>query len=178
MIQGAYGEARGYYERALAMYQALYPKERYPQGHPDLALSLNNLGGVLKAQGAYGEARGYLERALAMYQALYPKERYPQGHPDLAGSLNNLGLLLQAQGAYGEARGYCRAGAGDEPGPLPQGAVSAGAPRPGRKPDQPGRTARGPGGLRRGRAVRSSKAWTCSKTWPTSCWPPPPRPRR
>ncbi len=35
--QGDYGEARGYYERALAMDQALYPKDRYPQGHPDLA---------------------------------------------------------------------------------------------------------------------------------------------
>ena len=29
------------YERALAMYEALYPKEQYPQGHPDLATSLN-----------------------------------------------------------------------------------------------------------------------------------------
>jgi hypothetical protein len=26
------------------MYRALYPKEKFPQGHPDLAISLNNLG--------------------------------------------------------------------------------------------------------------------------------------
>ena len=87
------------------MHQALYPKDRFPHGHPDLANSLNNLGLLLKAQGDYGEARGYLERALAMNEALYPKDRYPQGHPDLATSLNNLGALLQAQGDYGEARG-------------------------------------------------------------------------
>ena len=88
------------------MRQSLYPKDRYPQGHPDLAQSLNALGFLLQAQGSYGEARGYFERALAMDQSLYPKDRYPQGHPDLATSLNNLGFLLQAQGSYGEARGY------------------------------------------------------------------------
>ncbi len=71
-----------------------YPTDRYPQGHPDLATSLNNLGALLEAQGSYGEARVYYERALAMRELLYPKDRYPQGHPDLATSLNNLGDLL------------------------------------------------------------------------------------
>ena len=84
------------------MHQSLYPKDRYPQGHPDLAGSLNNLGGLLLDQGSYVEGRGYYERALAMHQSLYPKDRYPQGHPDLAQSLNNLGFLLFAQGSYGE----------------------------------------------------------------------------
>jgi len=93
------------------MRQALYTKERYPQGHPDLALGLNNLGFVLQTQGAYGEARGYLERALAMRQALYAKERYPQGHPDLASSLNNLGFLLSFQSLYHEAKPFFQQGA-------------------------------------------------------------------
>ena len=88
---GLVRRARVYFERALAMCESLYPKARYPQGHPDLAISLNNLGALLQAQGSYGEARGYFERALAMHQSLYPKDRYPQGHPDLAISLNNLG---------------------------------------------------------------------------------------
>jgi CHAT domain-containing protein/tetratricopeptide (TPR) repeat protein len=88
------------------MREALYPKERYPQGHPLLASSLNNLGSLLRAQGDYGGARGYYQRALEMGQALYPKERYPQSHPDLVTSLNNLGLLLKLQGDYGGARGY------------------------------------------------------------------------
>ena len=87
------------------MEEALYPKERYPQGHPTLAFSLNTLGKLLEAQGALGGARAYYERALAMTQALYPKEKYPQGHPDVALSLNNLGCLLEAQGSYDEARG-------------------------------------------------------------------------
>ncbi len=81
--QGSYDEARGYYERALAMCRSLYPKTRYPQGHPELARSLNSLGAMLEAQGLYGEARGYYERALAMRESLYPKTRYAQGHPKL-----------------------------------------------------------------------------------------------
>jgi tetratricopeptide (TPR) repeat protein len=104
--QGSYSEARGYYERALAMHRSLYPQERYPQGHPELATSLNNLGSLLQAQGSYGEVQGYYERALAMWQSLYPKDRYPRGHPELARSLNNMGLLRHDQGSYGEARGY------------------------------------------------------------------------
>ncbi len=80
------------------MTEALYPRNRYPQGHPDLAGSLNNLGSLLGAQGDYGGAREYFERALAMREALYPKEGYPQGHPDLAGSLHSLGFLLGEDG--------------------------------------------------------------------------------
>jgi len=104
--QGSYGEARVYYERALAMYQSLYPKDRYPQGHPDLAGGLNNMGIMLLGHGSYGEAGPYLERALAMYQSLYPKSRYPRGHPLVANCLNNLGGLPMYQGSYGEALGY------------------------------------------------------------------------
>jgi tetratricopeptide (TPR) repeat protein len=88
------------------MNQSLYPKERYPQGHPALAISLLSLGTLLQAQGLYDEARGYLELALNMNQPFYPKDRYPQGYPALACSLLALGSLLQSQGSYGEARGY------------------------------------------------------------------------
>ena len=31
-------------QATLTMTEALYPKDRYPNGHPDLANSLNNLG--------------------------------------------------------------------------------------------------------------------------------------
>ena len=32
------------------MYKKLYPPEKYPDGHPDLATSLNNLGALLDAR--------------------------------------------------------------------------------------------------------------------------------
>jgi CHAT domain-containing protein/tetratricopeptide (TPR) repeat protein len=92
--------------QSLRLLERLYPKTDYPDGHPDLATSLNNLGLLLRDQGDYGGSRGYYERALAMRQALYPKDRYPHGHPHLAASLNNLGGLLRDQGDYGGARGY------------------------------------------------------------------------
>jgi CHAT domain-containing protein/Tfp pilus assembly protein PilF len=104
--QGKFAEATKMMKQALAMYQRLYPRGKYPQGHPDLATSLHNLGTLLWAQGEYAAARPYLEQALAMRQRLYPKAQYPQGHPDLAQSLNNLGALLQAEGEYAAARAY------------------------------------------------------------------------
>src|SRR5262249_31315232 len=50
--------------------EQLYPKEHYPQGHPHLATSLNNLGFVLKAQGEYAQALGYYQRGLEMAESL------------------------------------------------------------------------------------------------------------
>jgi hypothetical protein len=57
----------------MEMRQALYPKEKYCNGHPHLAEVLNNLGALLSDQGDYASARDYLEQARAMRQALYPK---------------------------------------------------------------------------------------------------------
>src|SRR5262249_29367557 len=80
--------------------------ERYPQGHPVLAISLNNLAGLLMARGEYGPAQEYYEEALAINQKLYSPEAYPQGHRDLATSLNNLGGLHMVRGEYGPAQIY------------------------------------------------------------------------
>jgi tetratricopeptide (TPR) repeat protein len=45
--------------------------------HPDTALSLNNLGYLLRAQGQMSEARPYYERALAIYErVLGPDHSY------------------------------------------------------------------------------------------------------
>jgi CHAT domain-containing protein/tetratricopeptide (TPR) repeat protein len=88
------------------MREALFPKDRYPGGHPALATSLNDLGLLLTNEGDYGGARGYYERALAMNEALFPEDRYPRGHPQLAVSLSGLGQLLADRGDYDGARGY------------------------------------------------------------------------
>jgi hypothetical protein len=52
------------------MRESLYPKDRYPQGHPHLATSLSNLGGLLQAQGSYAEAGVFLRQGADMQQAL------------------------------------------------------------------------------------------------------------
>jgi tetratricopeptide (TPR) repeat protein len=88
------------------MRHTLYPPGKYPDGHPELATSLNNVGFVLRARGEYGLAEPFFSDALAMRQQLYPKEKYPDGHPDLAQSLNNVGFLLEARGEYGRAEPF------------------------------------------------------------------------
>jgi CHAT domain-containing protein/Tfp pilus assembly protein PilF len=106
--EGKYQDASKMAREALRIRRRLYPKKQYPDGHPDLARSLNNLGSLLQAQGEYAQAEPFLRDALAMYQKLYPKARYPDGHLHLATSLNNLGGLLQAQGEYARAETFLR----------------------------------------------------------------------
>jgi len=78
-------------EEALELRRLLYPREKCPQGHPNLAQSLHNLAALLDAQGQYAKAEPVYREALTMRQALYPKDKYPRGHLDLASTLNNLG---------------------------------------------------------------------------------------
>jgi tetratricopeptide (TPR) repeat protein len=90
------------------MRHKLYPKEKYPDGHPDLATSLNNLGGLLQARGEYAQAEPFYRDALAMSRKLCPKDKYRDGHRDLAISLSNLGTLLKARGQYAKAEPFLR----------------------------------------------------------------------
>jgi len=90
------------------MRRRLYPADKYPDGYPDLATSLNNLGFLLKARGEYDEAERFYREALAMDRKLYPADKYPGGYPDLAGILSNVGLLLEARGEYGKAEPFYR----------------------------------------------------------------------
>jgi tetratricopeptide (TPR) repeat protein/CHAT domain-containing protein len=99
-------EALDRQQRHLALTQQLFPASSFPNGHADLAGSLNNLGFLLQSKGESGKALPYYEQALAMYRRLYPEARFPQGHPDLAASLHNLGELLYAMGEYGKALPY------------------------------------------------------------------------
>jgi CHAT domain-containing protein len=100
---GDYAKARASFREALAMYRALYPKERYPQGHANLATCINNLAVAHKVAGEYGQAEPLYREALGMRRAIYPKDQYPQGHPDLVSSINNLARLHRATGEYGQA---------------------------------------------------------------------------
>jgi CHAT domain-containing protein/tetratricopeptide (TPR) repeat protein len=101
--EGRYVEATERLQGALDIRRRLYPKKRYPQGHPDLATSINNLAFLYQSAGEYGRAEPLYQEALAMRRVLFPKERYPNGHPDLALSINNLAFLYDSAGQYGRA---------------------------------------------------------------------------
>src|ERR1019366_2472554 len=57
--QGRYEEALRCMEQALAKREQLYSKDRYPQGHPELATSLSNLGFLLGSSGELAKAEPY-----------------------------------------------------------------------------------------------------------------------
>jgi tetratricopeptide (TPR) repeat protein len=99
-------EAAEKFAEALALRRQLYPPERFPDGHTELAQSLSNLGAVLQALGQPAKALTYHEQALAMRRKLYPPARFKDGHPDLALSLSNLGYVLQALGQPAKALDY------------------------------------------------------------------------
>lgn len=88
-----YLEAESFYEKALAL-----RRQALPTGHPAIALSLNNLAELYRAQGRYEEMEPLLMEALAIH-----RQALPTGHPDIAANLNNLAGLCEVQGRYEEA---------------------------------------------------------------------------
>ena len=54
------------------MNRALYPKAKYPDGHPKLANSISNLGNAYQAAGERGAAQTLLREALDMTRELRP----------------------------------------------------------------------------------------------------------
>ena len=66
-----------------------------PAGHPDIAMSLNNIGSVLNAMGEHHAALNKYKEALAIQ-----RQALPAGHPDIATSLENIGGALNNLGEH------------------------------------------------------------------------------
>ncbi len=100
LTKADYEEAEPLFRRALQIDEA-----RYGQDHPDVAIRLNNLAGLLKATNRLAEAEPIYRRALQIDEG-----SYGQDHPDVASDLNNLAALLQAANRLAEAEPLmCRA---------------------------------------------------------------------
>ena len=69
-----------------------------PPGHPDLAVALHTLAGILNGQRKYAEAEPYCREALEIR-----RKALPAGHPQIATAACDLGWLLQMQGKPTEA---------------------------------------------------------------------------
>jgi CHAT domain-containing protein/tetratricopeptide (TPR) repeat protein len=106
--EGRYTAAIKLLREALGLYERLYPKEKYPHGHPELAIGLHNLGLLLENRRDYDGALTYLGRAVEIFERFYPRDKYPRGHPNLETSLASMGLLLVYRGDYDRAFGYLR----------------------------------------------------------------------
>jgi CHAT domain-containing protein/tetratricopeptide (TPR) repeat protein len=106
--RGKYAAAQGYYFRALALQQKLYPARDYPRGHPYMAYTLNTLGSLSAHQEKHDQAVAYCRQALAMRRRLYPAAEYSDGHPHLAMILRALGWALEGRREFGEALAHYR----------------------------------------------------------------------
>ena len=88
-----YAEAEPLMRRALAIDEGSYGPD-----HPNVAIRLNNLAGLLQDTNRLSEAEPLMRRALAIAEGSYGPD-----HPDVATSLNNLAGLLQATNRLDEA---------------------------------------------------------------------------
>lgn len=89
------------------MWRGLHPEKSEPNGHPEIADTLNNMGVALMRQGKYEAAEDWHRQALAMRRRLYPKSQFPLGHIKIAKSLAELSSTFQLRGRTVEAA-MCR----------------------------------------------------------------------
>jgi Tfp pilus assembly protein PilF len=91
---------KGLYDRALPLAIDALKIVDVPEykNNSSVAISLNNLGAIYKAQGKYAEAEPLLKRAVEIEE----KSLGPD-HELVALSLNNLAVIYRIQGRYAEA---------------------------------------------------------------------------
>jgi tetratricopeptide (TPR) repeat protein len=58
-------------QRLLTLREKLYPVTEYPEGHPDLANTVDSMGVILGSMREYPRALPYHQRALAMRERLF-----------------------------------------------------------------------------------------------------------
>lgn len=79
------------------------PGDKQELRHPDMAQSLNDLGGLYRSQKRYKEAEEFIQQALTIRRAVLRWPNGPDSHPDIAQSLSNLAGLYSSQKRYDEA---------------------------------------------------------------------------
>jgi tetratricopeptide (TPR) repeat protein len=63
-VRGQYEQSERYYREALKLFQLLDPTNRYPDGHPEITMTLSSLGRVLYAREQHEQAHEHLAQAL------------------------------------------------------------------------------------------------------------------
>jgi tetratricopeptide (TPR) repeat protein len=96
LAEGRYKDAKKEFEKALHIREATLS-----EGHPEVSMSLNNLGAAQAYLHELDEAAKSYERALA----LDLKYEGPE-HPQTASSMNNVAVIYRKQGRLSEALSY------------------------------------------------------------------------
>jgi tetratricopeptide (TPR) repeat protein len=92
--QGEYEQAKLHYQRVLQI-----DEKALGADHPNVAMTLTNLGNVFREQGEYEQAKLHHQRALQIMEEVMGAD-----HPNVASSLNNLGNVSREQGEYEQAK--------------------------------------------------------------------------
>jgi CHAT domain-containing protein/tetratricopeptide (TPR) repeat protein len=92
---GRYADALKAAEPALELARRLYAAIEFPDGHENLATSLNHVGVLYKKQGRGADAERLYKEALDLQKRLYKGD-----HAELASGLDNLAALYLSQGKY------------------------------------------------------------------------------
>lgn len=87
MRRGHYANAEPLYERSQLIIEKVFG-----ENHFKVALSLNNLAELYRAQGSFGKAKEFYDRSLELWEKTLGPE-----HPNIALSLNNLAWLYKIQ---------------------------------------------------------------------------------
>ena len=95
---GEHDKAIAALNQALKIQQTLYNKTKYPDGHHNLATTLNDSGVIRYKAGRTRQAIKFFQQAVAMRRKLHPEKTHPNGHVDLLTALANLGDALEKDG--------------------------------------------------------------------------------
>ena len=93
-----FDEAEPLMRRALEI-----DEQSFGEGHPNVAIRLNNLAQLLQATNRLSEAEPLMRRALEI-----DEQSFGEDHPEVAVKLNNLAQLLQATNRLSEAEPLMR----------------------------------------------------------------------
>ncbi len=106
--RGALAKSADLLREELDVQYRLYPHDKYPDGHADIAQCYGNLALVLQELGRPDQAEQTYRQAIDMYRRVYPRDKHPEGDSDFANTLSNLGFLLRNQGEYARAEPFSR----------------------------------------------------------------------
>ena len=98
MNTGRIAEAAREFKSAVELREKLYPKDKYPDGHPALALGLIYLGKAYHDMGDYGQAEPLFQQALKIF-----RNSKGEQHPGTAIALTILATNYAEQANFAKA---------------------------------------------------------------------------
>ena len=108
--QGKLDAAKVFYEKGLAIREAIARESGTVEARRDLSVSYCSLGNIAKAQGKLDAAKAFYEKGLAIDKALARESGTVEARRDLSISYNKLGNIAEAQRKLDAAKAFYEKG--------------------------------------------------------------------